>query len=431
MHLNGKYHPFRLSLDGKAKSKSNISTQDAAKKEGLQMFSSLSTITESEVMRLVQEMYGQSIAAVIIYECPLGTLFDPITCLCDFPENVNTGLPYPEIFMAIIDFSLFYELVPYPFSFHPFQIVPDPEYPDEPIDDETYDCAGVLNGSAYMAECGCIGGTTGIEDCSCEVFATMDPINAAVKPGDKINLSATIQKGSGVAITDKFFEVYYKGTWFNDGSIKSDDLPIDQGNSYILNNAEINVLGELKYRLRIDYTCNNIAAGTIYSNVVSTNSQYEASAFIAKFAAEIESAWSQTKESSIANQGTKFEFGFTGYYSRTDREIIIDGEIFNASTPCGTATLNLPLSGRGLPGTINPGFGADFTVGSFHTHPPLTYCSSNESLVSGPSIIDKDGASNSKFPWIVRTYTTTVSGGHNISLPFTDHFANSKTVTNY
>src|SRR5690606_16572127 len=39
---------------------------------------------------------------------------------------------------------------------------PDPEDPPEP---EYYDCAGVLNGSAYTACCGCIGGTTGITEC--------------------------------------------------------------------------------------------------------------------------------------------------------------------------------------------------------------------------------------------------------------------------
>jgi hypothetical protein len=36
---------------------------------------------------------------------------------------------------------------------------------EDPTPPPTLDCAGVLGGSAYMADCGCIGGTTGITVC--------------------------------------------------------------------------------------------------------------------------------------------------------------------------------------------------------------------------------------------------------------------------
>ena len=42
---------------------------------------------------------------------------------------------------------------------------PDPD-PDPPPQPHYYDCAGIENGSAFNSCCGCIGGTTGIADCS-------------------------------------------------------------------------------------------------------------------------------------------------------------------------------------------------------------------------------------------------------------------------
>ena len=186
MHLKGKYYPLRLSLDGEVKTKSgfNISMQDikVLSKKGNETQNHSSSlnktmITESAFMALIQNMYGSNVEAVVIYECPGGTWFDPTTCFCDYPENVNSASFYPEIFMALFTGFGIYELVPYPFSFHPSEITSDSEYPQEPIDGGgepgTYDCDGVLNGSAYMADCGCIGGTTGIIECDPNIEPTV------------------------------------------------------------------------------------------------------------------------------------------------------------------------------------------------------------------------------------------------------------------
>jgi|GEM_PF-2081811 len=179
MNFKGKYYPLRYTLAGEGKTKINLSGQDIAmlsKKgngnKGLSSGLNKTMIYQSEVITLIKQMYGPSFSMVLIYQCTLGTLYNPATCDCDLPENVVSGETYPEFYMMIIIGGL-YDLVPYPFSFHPSEIEVDPEYPDEPIGGGdggndgpgTYDCAGVLNGTAYMADCGCIGGTTGITEC--------------------------------------------------------------------------------------------------------------------------------------------------------------------------------------------------------------------------------------------------------------------------
>ncbi|QIL38169.1 hypothetical protein G7074_02085 [Pedobacter sp. HDW13] len=179
MNLKGKYYPLRFNLNGAeltklgssiaAKVLSSKSKQMQLGKGALPAFDK-TMITESGFMELVQGMYGQSYLAAIIYECPLGTMFEPTTCLCDFAENVVNGAFYPEIFMIIASSPGVYQVVPYPFSFHPSEITADPEYPEEPIGGGTgnVDCAGVKGGTAYVSDCGCIGGTTGISNCYTE-----------------------------------------------------------------------------------------------------------------------------------------------------------------------------------------------------------------------------------------------------------------------
>lgn len=141
------------------------------------------------------------------------------------------------------------------------------------------------------------------------------------------------------------------------------------------------------------------------------------------------SAWSQTVASTIANQGTKFEYGFSAYYSAGSREIELDGAIVSASVGCGTGILQINIPEMALPSTIDPLYGTVFTVGNFHTHPPLTYCPSNHSIVPGPSSLDMGSTTN--YPRIVRTYINTVSGGHDINLSTADYFTNYKINTDY
>ncbi|TKC06961.1 hypothetical protein [Pedobacter frigoris] len=440
MNVGGKYYPLRLTLTGelKTKLKASVFKKDVLSIGGnggkiLSSAFNKKMITESGFMELIQMSYGSNYLAVVIRECQMGTWFNPTTCMCDWPENVDSGGFYPEIFMIIIDAASNYQYLPYPFSFHPSSITPDPEYPEGPIGGGgntggNVDCAGVTGGTAHMADCGCIGGTTGIQNCDqmCTVSAMLSSIASTVRPGTNINLNATITTSGAVSITDKAFEVYYQDTWL-EGSIKF-DTEFDQGNTYAINNAEINVLGALKYRLKIIYTCNGVES-TTYSNEVNTYSRYTSTEFLSEFASQMSSAWSQTVASTTASQGTKFEHGFAVYYRAATRNVELDGATVSASAACGVATFGVTLSERTLSGTIDPFYGANFTVGNFHTHPPLTFCSSNESLAPGPSNVDLGFTTN--YPRIVRTYTNTVSGGHNINLSLTDHLTHSKTVTDY
>lgn len=439
MNISGKYYPLRFTLTGELKTKlrDSISIQDInmLSKNGngnkiASMAFDKTMISESGFMELVQMMYGYGYLAVVMYECPFGTFFNPTTCVCDYPENVNSGAFYPELFMMIIDSSNSYQLVPYTFSFHPSSITPDSEYPEEPIGGGSgnVDCAGVAGGTAHMADCGCIGGTTGIQDCSqvCTVSATLSSVAETVRPGSTINLTASITTSGAVTITDKRFDVYYRGVWHETAILF--DSAIDLGSTFTYNNVMVNVLGELGYRLKITYICNGVES-TVYSNEVSTYSQYTSTELLAEFASEMSSCWSQTVASTIANQGTKYEYGFSAYYHASgDRKVKIYGSIVSASVSCGTGVLLLGLDERPT-SQVDPTYGADFTVGNFHTHPPLTYCPSNHSIVPGPSTIDMGSTTN--YPRIVRTYTNTVNGGHDINLSLTDHLTHSKTVTDY
>ncbi|TKC06958.1 hypothetical protein [Pedobacter frigoris] len=174
MSIGGKYYPMRYTLAGqlKTKLKASVFKRDVLSigGNGDKILSSVfnkKMITESGVMELIQMTYGSNYLAAVIYECPLGTLFDPVACLCDFPENVSSGAIYPELFMMIITASSTYQIVPYTYSFHPSEITDDdPEYPDGPVNNQVGDCAGVTGGNAYNTCCGCIGGSTGISDCS-------------------------------------------------------------------------------------------------------------------------------------------------------------------------------------------------------------------------------------------------------------------------
>ena len=140
MHIKGKYYPLRFTLTGEMKTKlmGGISMQNAEMpKGGGGKVSSLSPnammMYESEFVGLIQSMYGPNVMAVVVSECRFGTSFNPETCQCDFTENVTGGGFYPELFMHLINSSGSYELVPYPFSFHPSSIVPDPTHPGGPI----------------------------------------------------------------------------------------------------------------------------------------------------------------------------------------------------------------------------------------------------------------------------------------------------------
>lgn len=139
MHIKDKYYPFRFSLTGEMKTKlgqaTSIQNTNLPKGGGkISLSPNAMMIYESEAMGIVTSMYGTNITTVLIFGCSLGTVYDPQTCMCDFIKNVATGGFYPEFYLGLVRSpGSSIEFVPYPFSFHPSSIVPDPKYPDGPI----------------------------------------------------------------------------------------------------------------------------------------------------------------------------------------------------------------------------------------------------------------------------------------------------------
>ncbi|WP_410220186.1 hypothetical protein [Pedobacter sp.] len=139
MHIKDKYYPFRFSLTGEMKTKlgqaTSIQNTNLPKGGGkISLSPNAMMVYESEAMGIVTSMYGTNITTVLIFGCGAGTIYDPQTCTCGFIEEVMTGGFYPEFYLGLVRSpGSSIEFVPYPFSFHPSSIVPDPKYPDGPI----------------------------------------------------------------------------------------------------------------------------------------------------------------------------------------------------------------------------------------------------------------------------------------------------------
>lgn len=174
MQFGEKYYPLRYTLAGEGKTKVNLSAKDiellSKKGKGNKVISSNmneTKISAYTVVELLELMYGDNFVAALVYQCTQPYWFDPINCNCGPSEYIFNSSMYPELYMLILYPLGDYVIVPYPFDFHPSTITFDEEYPSGPIDPGTYDCAGVQNGTAYIdPDCGCMGGTTGITDCS-------------------------------------------------------------------------------------------------------------------------------------------------------------------------------------------------------------------------------------------------------------------------
>jgi ferredoxin len=300
---------------------------------------------------------------------------------------------------------------------------PDPDIPgDDPSLNDFYTFTGGGGGGGRNGR-----GPSEDDDRKCGVSATLDFIITTTTPGATISLTATINNVYAATIDFMEFEVFYNGRW-GSGVNYGLEQPIFQGNTYAARNIEINVLGHLRYRLKVDFTCLG-STSTIYSNEVTTYSRYSAYEFMDRFASEMSSAWAQTKTSSAANPGTKYEYGFSGFFNPITRKIEVDEGISSISTPCGTVAISQGLIERPVFNHTDPYYGNLFTIGNFHTHPPITYCGINESIEPGPSSIDL--SSVKEFPRIVRTYSQKLIGGHEINLPFADYFTHGKSVTTY
>lgn len=117
-------------------------------------------------------------------------------------------------------------------------------------------------------------------------------------------------------------------------------------------------------------------------------------------------AWLLTTSS--ANNSGRREFGFYIYYYDGTYEV---GSIISGPLVSGC---------EGTNANIYPGRPYDnLTVCAFfHTHTPLTFCSTGFRRV-GPSPADQAFAASNKLPCLLYDYSSDIEGGHNINAPAT------------
>jgi hypothetical protein len=304
----------------------------------------------------------------------------------------------------------------------------------------TQDCNGIWGGTAYLASCGCIGGTTGIASCPpCNltinnIIISID--NAECKPAESVTLSTNITK-TGSGATGVIFE------WeasYNDGAWKYLEDGVGNLNSGTCNNFiyQMRVLGKVSFRLKIQYVCDGVTLPSVYSNTVNCLSKYCATDLQSSYASQISSDWSNTVSSHMSNPNLKYEYGFSLDFKGSN--LTYETSTFNVSASCGTSVVGNSFNSYeptaaaiSSPNSNIVKFGGTWTVGAFHTHPTVTNCPSGGSdcYNPGPSSIDNgQAASSPKFPRVVRTYSSYICGGHSSSLPFQD-YSFSSTCTTY
>lgn len=186
----------------------------------------------------------------------------------------------------------------------------------------------------------------------------------------------------------------------------------------------------MQFRVKYTYTFNGNQY-TDYTNEVETYSKYSVLHFISIFQAQMNQAWEDTKTSTESTQA-KWEYGISGNFNGFQN---IPQSYYtyssSASVACGQTALLLNTPSEPQPfGTVGTN-GAVYTIGIYHTHPSFTYCSPNESLISGPSIdVDLKPENLRLYPRVVRVFPYTINGGHNMYLP-TQNLAYGLSFTNY
>ena len=266
-------------------------------------------------------------------------------------------------------------------SDNPHSFVVDKNYSISVVFEVT-DCAGVLGGSAYEDDCGnCVDGTTGKQPCSITLSAG-SPISLM----DFYDLNVTLNTTVSISITSVIFYinnfVLQSGvsTSCNEQSKKAGTwdvhakVTLANGKSLISNTEQVVV----QYP-----DVNTIMADGIVSNGMA-------------------SVWQQTKNA--ASSSGRSEFGFWIFANTTSMAYecgtTISGPSVFGSNCVGTGASIVP----GAPGespSISPIVGGKYAVAFFHTHTPLTYCTSGF-RPTGPSPGD---TSYNTVPGILYDYT--------------------------
>jgi len=233
-----------------------------------------------------------------------------------------------------------------------------------------------------------------------------------------LNLSATFSSTQPVGnVRYKFEASVYEDNWKN--LSPGGDLTIAEANI----DYTMLVLGEIKFRVTVTYTC-GVSTVSVTSNEQISNSKYCSEDLISDCAADFNAAWANTLTSTASGNG-KYEFGFYRIFNYGSFE----NQHFDNFAPCDNL-INESKLGYVVPPKfrVNPLLGDKWYVGKFHTHPPLTNCEVGYFQDPGPSSIDFQNLQ--QIPQIVRTYPSRVYSPHPANLDTHDHTYDSN-CTNY
>jgi len=239
--------------------------------------------------------------------------------------------------------------------------------------------------------------TTNMSTCVSNVSLTLSA--ASGKLGDQITLSASATT-TGSPTLEYTYEVCYNnnGDWTGVATLVPDKTHI----------YTVNLLGEIDFRLNVYATCLDGSTSNIYSVVIPFVSSYCSSDFLTQSQSQMTSLWN-TAVAAQKNSPNKMEYGFALNWNGSEFEY--DNET-TVSNPCDGSDTTEILANTTYPTPANnPIYGETYTVGNYHTHPTLSGCSSDISLVQGPSSIDN----GVKFPCpaFVGAYNTySISGGN-------------------
>lgn len=131
--------------------------------------------------------------------------------------------------------------------------------------------------------------------------------------------------------------------------------------------------------------------------------------------------WEETK--CAANEELAVEKGFWIYAVIRGYSLSIEAGMTETSESCQPCFGNCMID-MSKPEVliIQDWYGnAKYPIGYFHTHPPLTYCSSGERRNVGLSDEDEDWVRNYEMPVLVYDYSSEIESGHDINAPAEIH----------
>jgi hypothetical protein len=312
----------------------------------------------------------------------------------------------------------------------------------------SYDCAGVLGGTAYLDPCGvCIGGTTGkssicVVDCnnvaggsahldnckvcvggntgktactdacstlksgtttSTTITATLSVDKSVCVLGDQLTFNITLSCANAVA-ANIVFNSSCNGATFPAFRTKSIYAPAP---------------GLLTFNALVTYSLNGVYNSTT-TNDLNISVEFPNTDEIenALYSAMVAS-WENTLNLSATNPGQLEEeaFAITASANINSPISYLLSNRINTQVPCGNALIEGTATFDDAPSSYP---GSRYLIGYFHTHPSLLYCVSpycttcagiTYSRIGGPSSIDKSSADVGRLPLFVMDYFGNIKSG--------------------